>query len=143
MGNSRFSCDVQAVVDWFGPTDFLTMDKLFLESDVKPLQTHNAADSPESRLLGKRITEVPDRVRAANPETYITEHAPPFFIQHGTEDPIIPAKQSVILCEKLKQAIGHDNVRLELLEGASHGGEAFETAENIGKTLDFIDQCLK
>ncbi|WP_415803531.1 hypothetical protein [Marinicrinis lubricantis] len=29
------------------------------------------------------------------------EQTPPFFIQHGTMDPIIPVKQSVIFYEKL------------------------------------------
>lgn len=27
MGNADYSCQVQAVVDWFGPTNFLTMDE--------------------------------------------------------------------------------------------------------------------
>ncbi|WP_379136324.1 alpha/beta hydrolase fold domain-containing protein [Paenibacillus sp. sgz500958] len=141
-GNTAFPCDVQVVVDWFGPTDFLSMDELFEQSGVKGLQIHNAADSAESILLGSTITEVPDKVKAANPETYISKQSPPFFIQHGTKDLIIPTQQSVIFYNKLVDMIGNENVRLELLEGAGHGGPEFETEENVNKVLDFIDKFL-
>lgn len=143
LGWATYDSRVQAVVDWFGPTDFLTMDELFLEGEVAPLQIHHAPNSPESLLLGAPIAEVPDLVKAANPETYISEHAPPFLIQHGTRDPLIPYRQSVRLYDKLAAAIGKDKVRLELLEGAGHGGPEFESACNVNKVLDFIDSVLK
>ncbi|WP_317972926.1 alpha/beta hydrolase [Paenibacillus sp. CCS19] len=135
--------EVQAVVDWFGPTNFLTMDELFVHSAVRPHQVHHAADSPESRLLGSPIAEVPELVQAANPETYISERTPPFLIQHGTHDPLIPTMQSVVFAEKLRAVIGSDKVSLELLEGAGHGGEAFETTANVNRVLNFIDQYLR
>ncbi|NGZ74697.1 alpha/beta hydrolase [Saccharibacillus alkalitolerans] len=133
---------VQAVVDWFGPTDFLSMDQLFMESEVRSLQNHAAPDSPESLLLGRPIGEAPHLARAANPEMHITPGAPPFYIQHGTLDPLIPVRQSVLLADKLEVAIGGGNVRLELLEGAGHGGPEFESSENVEKILDFLDEVL-
>jgi len=144
LGNADQPCDVQAVVTWFGPTDFLKMDEYLIERGLPPLpgQEHSAADSPESRLLGQKITEVPERVRAADPETYITPDAPPFFIQHGTLDPVVPVQMSIHLAAKLEQAIGQDQVRLELLEGAGHGDLKFETPENVTKVLDWLDQYL-
>lgn len=143
MGNADFSCEVQVVVDWFGPTNFLTMDDLFVHSEVEGKQKHNAPDSPESQLLGQTITDVPEKVMMANPETYISSQTPPFFIQHGTRDPLIPTQQSVIFAEKLVDVLGSDTVKLELLEGAGHGGPEFETVENVSKVLDFIDHYLK
>jgi dipeptidyl aminopeptidase/acylaminoacyl peptidase len=86
---------------------------------------------------------MPIRVKAANPETYIHKEAPPFFIQHGTKDPVVPVQQSIELAEKLGQAIGKENVRLELLEGAGHADPQFETPENIAKVLDFLDEHLQ
>ena len=70
---------VQAVVAWFPPTNFLLMDAQLAESGLIPgdEEDHSAADSPESLLLGHKITEVPELVRAANPETYIRPGAPP------------------------------------------------------------------
>ena len=38
--------DVKAVVDWFGPTDFLKMDEQLKESKVTNPQTHSIPDSP-------------------------------------------------------------------------------------------------
>jgi len=145
LGNADQSCGVQAVVTWFGPTDFLKMDEYLIERGLTPPpgQNHNAADSPESLLLGQKITEVPEQVRAANPETYITPDAPPFFIQHGAQDPVVPVQMSIYLAAKLEQAIGKDQVRLDLLEGAGHGDPKFETPENVTKVLDWLDQHLK
>ena len=126
---------MQAVVTWFGPTDFLKMDEYLIERGLPPPpgQEHSAANSPESLLLGQKITEIPERVKAANPETYITPDAPPFFIQHGVQDPVVPVQMSIHLAAKLEQAIGKDKVRLELLEGAGHGDPQFETPENVDK----------
>ena len=145
LGNSDQPCNVQAVVDWFGPTNFLKMDEYLIERGLRPPagQEHSAADSPESLLLGQKITEVPERVKAANPETYITADAPPFFIQHGVQDPVVPVQMSIYLAAKLEQAIGKDKVRLELLEGAGHGDPQFEAPENVRKVLDWLDRRLK
>jgi acetyl esterase/lipase len=145
LGSADQSCAVQAVVTRFGPTDFLKMDEYLIEQGLPPLpgQEHSAADSPESLLLGQKITEVPERVKAANPETYVTPDAPPFFIQHGAQDPVVPVQMSIHLAAKLEQAIGKDKVRLELLEGAGHGAPQFETPENVEKVLDWLDRRLK
>lgn len=145
LGNPDQPCDIQAVVDWFGPTNFLKMDQQLTENGfVPPPGTeHNGANSPESLLLGNTITEVPKLVEAANPETYIRANAPPFLIQHGTDDPVVPVQQSIEFADKLKQALGESMVTLELLEGAEHADEMFETPENVTRVLDFLDEQLK
>jgi acetyl esterase/lipase len=144
LGNPDQPCDVQAVVDWFGPTNFLTMDALLTESGLPPEagKEHNGANSPESLLLGDQTTKIPDLVKAANPETYITPAAPPFLIQHGTRDATVPVQHSIELAAKLGQTIGENNVILELIDGADHEDPRFETPENIQKVLDFIDRTL-
>ena len=129
------------MVDWFGPINFSAMDEQFSQSGLGPAN-HNQADSPESRLFGQSIAAVPDRVKAANPETYITADDPPFFIQHGTADSQVPTQQSVDFAARLKPAIGA-NVTLELLQGAGHADPAFTTPENVAKVLDFLDSALK
>jgi len=142
LGNADQPSNVQAVVSWFGPTDFLKMDRYLAESGLSPEpgSEHDAADSPESLLLGQKITEIPDKVKAANPETYITPSAPPFFLQHGTKDPVVPVQMSVNFAAKLEQAAGTDHVKLELLEGAEHGDPRFETPGNAKRVLDFLDR---
>ncbi|WP_018976261.1 alpha/beta hydrolase [Saccharibacillus kuerlensis] len=142
-GAEDYMPDVQAVIDWFGPTNFLIMDQLFRESEMQPQLIHLDPDSPESLLLGRPISEATQLAAAANPESHITSDAPPFYIQHGTHDPLIPFKQSMMLAEQLRIAIGESKVRLEILEGAGHGGSEFECPENVDKILDFLDEVLK
>lgn len=144
LGNSEQPSHVQAVVDWFGPTDFLKMDEQLAESGFAPAEgfSHNGADSPESLLLGAQITKIPELVSKANPETYIRSIAPSFFIQHGTHDDTVPHQQSVNIAAKLADVLGKDKVTLELLPNARHADPAFETPQNVKKVLDFLDSIL-
>ena len=145
LGNPDQPCHVQAVVTWYGPANFLKMDEQLAAMGKLPPPglRHSEPNSPESLLLGQTITEIPERVKAANPETYIRPGAPPFLLQHGTNDVTVPAMQSIHLAAKLEQALGKANVTLELLEGAEHADPSFETVENVKKVLDFLDRILK
>ena len=145
LGNPEQPCHVQAVVDWFGPTDFLKMDEQLAESGFAPPEefSHNGANSPESLLLGAQITQIPELVHRANPETYIRSIAPPFFIQHGDQDDTVPHQQSVNFAAKVREKAGDERVTLELIEGAGHGDSKFDSAKNVKKVLDFLDQHLK
>ncbi len=145
LGNPQQAAHVQAVVDWFGPTDFLKMDEQLTASGLKPEpgEEHSGPDSPESRLLGRQITLAPELVRAANPESYIRPGAPPFLIQHGTRDGTVPFQQSVNMAEKLTRVLGKEKVERNLLDGAGHGGPEFQTPENIRKVFNFLNRHLK
>jgi len=142
QGNPEQSSAVQAVVDWFGPISFLEMDAQFTASGIGPAN-HNAADSPESQLLGNALTEVPELVKQADPTTYITSDDPPFLIQHGTTDGNIPTEQSINFAAALTQVLGAEKVTLQLLEGATHAGPEFTTTENVALVLDWLDSHLK
>jgi acetyl esterase/lipase len=141
LGNADQSSCVQAVVDWFGPIDFLTMDEQFAGTSCPA--NHDAADSPESRLLGGPVQSLPDAAKAANPITYVSPEAPPFFIQHGTADCNVPPQQSQQLYDALAPVVGENNVSLTFIEGAGHGGPQFTEAANLQKMLDFLDEHLK
>jgi len=65
-------------------------------------------------LLGKQITLVPDLVKQANPETYLDANDPPFLIQHGTADVLIPSQQSVDFAAALQKVLGTQKVTFEL-----------------------------
>ncbi len=145
LGNPEQPCHVQAVVAWYAPTNFLKMDEYLTESGLLPPPgfRHNEVDSPESLLLGQIITEIPEKVKAANPETFIRSDGPPFLLQHGTKDAVVPVQHSIEMAAKLEQAWGPDKVKLELLEGAEHADVRFETPENVSRVLDFLDKHLK
>jgi acetyl esterase/lipase len=110
------SSRVQAVLDFFGPTDFLQMDAHRLPEG----QVHDVADSPESQLLGGPIQERPAAVARANPVSYVTAQAPPFLIVHGDRDPLVPYHQSTLLAAALEAA--GVPVTLYTVVGAGHGG---------------------
>lgn len=147
LGNPAQPSDVQAVVAWFPPTNFLLMDAQLAESGLIPadVEDHSAADSPESLLLGRKITAVPELVRAANPETYLRPGAPPLLIQHGLLDDTVPYQQSAIFVATACAILGEDHVTLDLFPGARHGHDdpAFGAPENVARVLDFLDSVLR
>jgi len=135
-GNLEFSSRVQAVCDWFGPTDFTQMETHAL-TPGKPF-SHDAADSPESRLIGGALQENKDKARAANPITYVTPDDPPFLIMHGDRDPLVPHHQSVLLETALKKA--GVEVTFHTVKGAGHG---FGGPEIMRMVETFFDKHLK
>ena len=142
LGNPEYPCNVQAAVDWFGPTDFLKMDEQLAENGYGP-GNHGEADSPESRYLGAKLADVPLKVVLANPMTYVHERMPPLLIQHGRLDSLVPVQQSMIFVEKLKKYVSHNRFEFDILEGAGHADPLFETDENMNKVFAFLDEHLK
>lgn len=141
LGNPETSSELQAVVDWFGPINFASMDAQFKESG-KGAPNHGEATSPEGKLLGAALAEVPELVMKANPETYISPDDPPFFIQHGMEDNMVPVQQSIEFAQNLREVLPEHKIELHLLEEAGHGGEAFLTGKNLEKVFGFLDRAL-
>jgi acetyl esterase/lipase len=112
--NAGVSSRVQAVCDFFGPTDFTKMS-LFPGDE-----NHDAPDSPESKLVGGPIQENKDKVQRANPITYVTKDDPPFLIVHGDKDPTVPYNQSELLRDALVKA--GVSVAFHTVQGGGHGG---------------------
>lgn len=129
------SSRVQAVVDYFGPTDFLQMDAHRLPNGM----THDPANSPESELIGGAVQENKARAAKANPITYVTPGAPPFLICHGDQDPLVPHHQSELLAAALKQA--GVPVTFYTVKGAGHG--AFQDPKVPELTREFLAKHLK
>jgi acetyl esterase/lipase len=134
-GWPEHSSAVQAVCDWFGPADFISLGEQPSTID------HRGADSREGRLLGGAVTERQEAARAASPITYITGDAPPFLIVHGTADPLVPYAQSELLYDRLMRAGG--DVTFGAFPGAEHGGAAFEHAATGELVAAFFDKHLR
>jgi acetyl esterase/lipase len=127
------SSRVRCVVDQFGPSDLLAM------GDYPSRIDHNAADSPESELIGGALPENKDKARAASPITYVSRDDPPFLILHGTEDPLVPVNQSERLAEALKAA-GVPCTFVRVVD-AGHGG--FRSPEVGRRIRQFFDKHLR
>ena len=91
----KFSSNVQAVINYYGPSALLIMD------DYPSRIVHSAPNSPESQLLGKPILTLPTLAKNASPFHQIVKGHPPFLNFHGTKDPLVPHNQSLILHQKL------------------------------------------
>jgi acetyl esterase/lipase len=142
LGNLDFSSEVQAVVDWFGPVDFLHMDEQAVQNGIG-MADHNAPFSPESQYMGAPIQTIPEEVKKANPLIYLHAGLPPFFIQHGDSDPLVPVQQSMALYKALGSYLATDNLQFEIIEGAEHGDPKFETKGNMAKVFTFLKTHLK
>ena len=110
---ASFSSSVDAVVDWFGPTDFLVMDS------CGSTMVHNAPDSPESSLVGGPIQENKDKCALANPVTYVDAGDPNFLIFHGDKDPLVPHCNSELLYIALQKE--KVPVQFVLIPDGKHG----------------------
>ncbi|ABC28420.1 Esterase/lipase [Hahella chejuensis KCTC 2396] len=133
--NLNVSSRVQAVVDYFGPTDFLQMD----EHRLPASESHDKADSPESRLIGGAIQDNKDKVKRTNPITYVSEGDAPFLIVHGDADPIVPHHQSQLLETALKEA--EVPVSFYTVKGGQHG--RFNDLKVVELTKAFFTKHLK
>lgn len=96
---TNISSSVDAVVDWFGPTNMLVMDSCGTTNFI-----HNDAKSPASLYIGGPIQENKEKCLLASPTTYIDSSDPPFLIFHGDKDPVVPFCQSEILFDELQKA---------------------------------------
>ncbi|MEV8127537.1 prolyl oligopeptidase family serine peptidase [Streptomyces sp. NPDC085944] len=83
--------------------------------------------SRESLLLGGALADRTEAARDASPVTRVSPDAPPFLILHGTDDTLVPARQSVRLAEALRAA-GHQP-DLRLLTGGNHLRVGLRTLE--------------
>lgn len=138
LGNPGVSSRVQAVVDWFGPTDFTAMDRQALPGSMLK---HDPASSPESRLIGGAIQENADKVKTANPLTYVDKTDPPFLIMHGDNDQLVPLGQSKMLAKALIDAGVEETMKT--LAGAGHEDMQFRSAENQRLMEAFLSLHLK
>jgi acetyl esterase/lipase len=128
--NANQSSKVQAVCDWFGPTDFLHLVPL----TSKP-------NNPVALLLGGPVQENKEKAAQASPITYVAKGDPPFLIMHGDQDNVVPVTQSEEFTDALKKA--GVEVTLRVLEGAGHGGPAFNSPENRKLIEEFFVKHLK
>lgn len=126
---SRVTC----VADWFGPTNLLTM------GDFSSRIDHNAADSPESKLIGGAIQENKDKARNASPLTWVSSGDAPVFIAHGTADPLVPYNQTETFEAALKKV--NVPVFVQTIEEGQHGG--FDGPVLTARVKAFFDKHLR
>ena len=130
----EYSCKVNSVVNFYGPVDVARMN------DEPSAQNHSEPDSPEGFMLGRvDVLENPEKVKAANPSTYLSadKPCPPILSMHGDRDRLVPFGQSVIIHEALVGA-GKQS-EFYKLKDADHGSGEFWTDE----TFDIVEEFIR
>jgi acetyl esterase/lipase len=141
LGNATTSSRVQAVVDWYGPTDFTRMDAQ-ARAQGCPASNHGAADSAESQVLGCTVADpaCAAAARRANPATYADAGDPPFLIMHGAQDCVVARAQSTLLFNSLRN--GGSCAQVRTVSGAAHGGASWTSANVQNEVAAFLDDAL-
>jgi acetyl esterase/lipase len=130
LGNADQSSAVQAVVSWFGPTNFATMDAEANQTKCTSPDVHGTADSPESIWLGEAVA-----TSAKAQQTDLAAYAataqtlPPWYLAHGDSDCQVTPGQSA----ELKAALEKKNVTVtyQILAGARHADPVFEQTQLV------------
>jgi acetyl esterase/lipase len=129
-GNPEQSSRVQAVVSFFGPTDFSARNW--------PKDLEKEVIAP---FLGGSFADKSDSYKRASPINYATADAPPFLFFHGTDDKLVPIDQSRRFAETLEK-IGVPT-QMVALEGEGHGFTDANNQKAMQQMLDFLSKWLK
>lgn len=115
--NRQVSDSVQAVVDFYGPSDVTHIN----DGPRDPQFTADKSKIPEDILFGGCVIDHPEIAQPGNPLNYMEKDKPlpPFLVIHGDEDPMVPFNQSVLTVKKLQET-GH-TVEFYKVVGAGHG----------------------
>ncbi len=131
------SSEVQAVCNFFGPTDVLTgLDGLDPNTDLT-----KALVGMYTSLLGGPVSEKTELAKEASATTYADANSAPFLHVHGTVDLLVPVEQAEKLHDKLRQADVWS--RLFILPRAGHGGAEFADPKLLEEIRLFFDKELK
>lgn len=140
------SSAVTALVDFYGPVEFYT-----LNDEAAALGKENAgfnsASSFESKFLGQALDEDEEETYKTYWETYTGSLPGDFelkaWIQVGDADQSVPYTQSENFAKRLGAVIGEDNVSFGVIPGAAHEDNAFYTAENLAEVFEFLDGVMR
>jgi acetyl esterase/lipase len=119
------SSAVQAVVDFYGPTDFFEVGKY----------------SPQAILISQGLfgcsyEENPALWKSASPLAYVAAGDPPVLMVHGDADRLVPLAQSQVFAEALTKA-GVPN-QLLVIHNGGHGLGPVVKSEKIDPGWDVI-----
>lgn len=141
--SDNFSCCVNAVVDWGGACGRLDwIDREISENGIgRP--NHSQENSPESIMMGRALSDIPELCHLASPATHVTPDVPHFLIHHGAQDGTVPIQQSQMLAEAIKMTAGADRVTFTAYDVPSkHDGRWYETETMLQETLAFLRKYI-
>ena len=134
-GSLRASSSVQAVCDWCGPTNLLTIEKQGEPGNILKIKER---DGMIAKFLGGLPATKAKLAKQADPDTYVSSDNPPFLIMHGDHDDLVPIEQSRDFYKTLQAK--HVNSRMITVKNGKH---SFGNYESFAVALQFFNQALK
>ena len=132
-GNLDQSSRVQAVIDMYGPTDFIAWYNKYGAILDNPL-------NPIYQLLGGPVGKNLDKAKLASPAYQVTKKDVPILILHGNKDQVVPISQGRILHRRYKRK-GLFSI-LHIIKGAGHGGPQFQDETRRELISSFLKENL-
>lgn len=135
------STSVQATVIWYAPINLGTL--------AEQAQQLKLGEKFEATMATEYLgVEVGDHahtalIATADPTSYLDPNDPPFLVQVGDKDAVIPYLQSQAFASALKQTLPSNQVIYTELAGAGHGGKPFGNDANFRRVINFLDEHLK
>jgi acetyl esterase/lipase len=118
---------VAAIIDFFGPTDLLTMFE-------KPW--HPYVPFVLQMITGTTPSQNPAIYKESSPINYVNKHSSPTLILHGSKDQIVNVSQSKALKTKLDNAgVKND---LIIYPGKAHGWYGSTLSNSFDKIEEFL-----
>ena len=133
-GNLNQRSSVSAIIDYYGPTDFI------LRSKTQPSRA-NEVGSVVYNLLGGGADKKVELAKLASAAHHVTKDDPPLLIFHGDKDNTVLIDQSEAITEVYKSK--GLSVQMNVLTGKKHGGNVFYQGENRQRVLKFLDETLR
>jgi acetyl esterase/lipase len=133
-GNRERSSRVDAIIDYYGASDFIlritTQPQITLEPKGAVYQ-----------LLGGPADKKSELARLASAVTHVSADDPPLLIFHGAKDPLVRPQQS----ERLRDVYREKKLSVELvmIPQAKHGGKGFFSKQHKEKLVSFLRKHLR
>ncbi len=131
--NTDQSSKVAAIVDFYGPTDFL------LRSRTHP-ERSEAPSSGNYQLLAGPVSQKKELATLASGVTHVSAGDPPLLILHGDKDKTVLMDQSESLRKSYQDA--QLDVELVVVKGGGHGGTDFYSGGAREKIVAFLKKHL-
>lgn len=131
------SSAVQGIIDFYGPTNFLTILSQSTPHGI------NVRAPALAIFLGKPVEQAEDLAKKASPVFQVDRTDPPILIVHGDQDIQVPVNQSLELMAAYKK-LGL-SYELEIVSGGGHGGDVYykPSGDGIRWIKKFLSEVLK
>jgi acetyl esterase/lipase len=130
----KISSEVQAGIDYYGPTNFFT---ILNQSTPHGLNVRLPA---LAYLLGKPVEQAKELATLASPVLQVDKNDPPMFIVHGEQDLQVPINQSIELYSKYKT--NGLKVQMEFIPNAGHSSPEYMKTDLLDKIAAFLKHNL-